>query len=151
MDEETRDPGVIIVESEIAPGWKCTKPYVSLDGEMNDPGVIFGASHFVGDTCLSTGASAREVSAICRGCLDLSVAHSLSAGASARKLPAVCRGAFGSFCHDACTDARVFSLKLCTCKDSLSPSFPVVFGKDMRRIACTLHIVMFCLDLFVSY
>ena len=74
MDEETRDPGEIIVEGEIAPGLKCTKPYVSLDGEMNDPGVILGASHFVGDTCLSAGASAREVSA-------------------------VCRGAFGSFCH----------------------------------------------------
>ena len=23
----------------------CTKPYVSLDGEMNDPGGVFGASH----------------------------------------------------------------------------------------------------------
>ena len=127
------------------------KPYVSSDGEMNDPGVIFGASHFVGDTFLSTGASAREVSAVCRGCLDRSVAHSLSAGASAHKLPAVCRGAFGSLCHDSCAHARVFSHKLCTCKDSLSPSFPVVFGKYMRRIACTLHIGVFCLDLFVSY
>ena len=41
---------------------------------MNDPGGIFGASHCVGDTCLSAGASAHQV-------------------------PAVCRGAFGSFCR----------------------------------------------------
>ena len=32
-------------EAEIPPGWQCTKPYVSLDESMNDPGGILGASH----------------------------------------------------------------------------------------------------------
>jgi hypothetical protein len=57
-----------------------------------------------------------------------------------RQVPDVCRGAFGSFCralvvaHMANVDTR---------------SSP--FAKHTRRIVCTLRIVIFCLDLFVSH
>ena len=64
----------------------------------------------------------------------------LSAGASVRQVPAACSGAFGSFC-------RALLVAPMANVEARSPPF----AKHMRRIACTLRIVIFCFDLFVSH
>ena len=64
----------------------------------------------------------------------------LSAGASVRQVPAAFSGAFRSFC-------RALPVAPMANVEARSPPF----AKHMRRIACTLRIVIFCFDLFVSH
>ena len=120
-----------------------TKPYGSLDGEMHDPGGVFGASHLHGSPAVVQSIEINSFQCTRRHTTlgdVLCIACVLSAGASVRQVPDVCHGAFGSVCR-ALVVAHTANVE--------TRSSP--FAKHARRSVCTLRIVIFRLDLFVSH